>query len=355
MVGDGRPPGGLKPRALGLGLPSRRRVEDRGAAAGSGSAQRLGEERVHVAGAAPPPVDLGGPQRQVGTGEALDDLGRVGRESEPGHDLVADDRRRGGGAGEDARRRELGQDRPQLEVLRPEVVAPFADAVGLVHGDQGADQAAKERPEPGVAEPLGGDVGEGQPAGPELAEATPHLGRIEGRGKVRGGDAALLERANLVLHEGDERRDDQRGPAKQRGGELVGEALAAAGRGDEEQAPDGEQPLDRLPLPGTEVRMTQPTESGVEVEPAGFRDRLDLFRHPHRSLGACRVALGCHTSWSLARTRPNGRPDGCSSPAARQPFREGMPSSIARSSISRGVSSGAPARRARPEAPRAPR
>ena len=55
--------------------------------------------------------------------------------------------------------------------------------MGLVDGDQRADEPAQERSEPRVGEPLGGDVGEGQAAGRELAEAAPHLGgsRVEAR------------------------------------------------------------------------------------------------------------------------------------------------------------------------------
>ena len=129
--------------------------------------------------------------------------------------------------------------------------------MGLVDGDQRAGEAAQERAEARVGEPLGGDVGEGQAAGPELAEAAPHLGGIEGRGEVGGRDAARLESPDLVLHERDERRDDERGSAEQGRGELIDEALAAAGRSDEQEAPDGEQPLDRLSLAGTEARVAE--------------------------------------------------------------------------------------------------
>ena len=55
VIGGGRPAGRLEARALRLGLPPCRRVDDGGAAPRPGPAERLGEERVHLPGAAPPP------------------------------------------------------------------------------------------------------------------------------------------------------------------------------------------------------------------------------------------------------------------------------------------------------------
>ncbi len=63
----------------------------------------------------------------------------------------------------------------------------------------------QKRPKSRIGEPLGGDVGKGEAAGPELAEAASHLGGVEGRGQIGGRDAARLEGPHLILHERDER------------------------------------------------------------------------------------------------------------------------------------------------------
>ena len=75
--------------------------------------------------------------------------GVSGGQAEPREDLVADDRGRGGRAGEHARGREVGDQRADPEILRAEVVAPLADAVGLVHRDQRDADLVEHGPEAG--------------------------------------------------------------------------------------------------------------------------------------------------------------------------------------------------------------
>ncbi len=65
------------------------------------------------------------------------------------------------------------------------------------------------------------------------------------------------ELGGLVVHEGDERGDDQRRAAAGEGGELVAEALAGSGGHDEEDvAPGGGGFADHL-LVGAEVAVTE--------------------------------------------------------------------------------------------------
>ena len=71
------------------------------------------------------------------------------------------------------------------------------------------------------------------------------------------------ERLHLVLHEGDERRDDERQVVAHQGGQLVAQRLARAGRHDDEDVPrrraDGR--AHGLLLPGPEGLVA---EVGVE-------------------------------------------------------------------------------------------
>ena len=148
---------------------------------------------------------MAGAQREVGPGEAAEHLRRVGAEAEADEDLVADDRGGGRGAGEDARRAQLGEERADLQVVGPEVVAPLADAVGLVHGHERRRELRDERAEAGVGEPLGGDVGQLEGAGAQPREPLAHLVGGERRGEEGRGHAAGLERLDLVVHQRHER------------------------------------------------------------------------------------------------------------------------------------------------------
>ena len=88
--------------------------------------------------------------------------------------------------------------RGKLAVFRPKIMAPFADAMGLVNGEQidvpllQIGQKPGEQSEPAVVQP---------------AEPPARLLRIKRRVQKRGRDAARLQRIHLVLHQGYERRD----------------------------------------------------------------------------------------------------------------------------------------------------
>ena len=69
--------------------------------------------------------------------------------------------------------------------------------------------AAEERGGAGRGEPLGGHVEELQPARVEGGEGLLHLGAFGLGGERPGADAGGAERADLVAHERDQRRDDE--------------------------------------------------------------------------------------------------------------------------------------------------
>ena len=114
-------------------------------------------------------------QRQVRAREALQQLRRVGAEAEAHQDLVAHDRRRGRGAGQHEPRAQLGDEAADRQVLGPEVVAPLADAVGLVDRDERRAELEHQGPEARVGEPLRRDVGELEGPGPQPREPLAHL------------------------------------------------------------------------------------------------------------------------------------------------------------------------------------
>ena len=163
----------------------------------------------------------------VGAVEAAEEGARI-VQAEPRCDLAPG--RRIGGRGQ----RDPGHLGPalaqdgELQILRAEVVAPLRDAVRLVDREQRERELVEPGEETVAEEPLGRDVeqvdraGRGPRADPALL-----LGREAGVQEL-GADAELAQRRHLVLHQGDQRADDDRGAGAQQGRDLVAQRLAAA-------------------------------------------------------------------------------------------------------------------------------
>jgi len=157
-----------------------------------------------------------------------------------------------------------------LQVFRAKVVAPLAYAVGLVHGQQRHVRAPDGLEETFVGQPFRRNVQELQLPVPEPAQHVARLLRVQAGIVALGGDAARLQEVDLVLHQGDERRDHQRHAGQGQRGQLVAQALAAAGREDGQDASAFQQAGDGLGLAGA-----QGVEAEGIVEQAGY-DRRDL-------------------------------------------------------------------------------
>src|SRR5262249_2103283 len=103
-----------------------------------------------------------------------------------------------------------------------------------------------------------------------------------------GGDAAGLERIDLVLHQGDERADDDGGVAAQDGGGLVAERLAAAGGQDHDRVAAVEDGA-HGPFPQRPEGVVAPVTfddafEAVEVVRRGLRGHgPDLLQNPHHT------------------------------------------------------------------------
>jgi hypothetical protein len=191
---------------------------------------------------------------QVRPREAAEDLAvRARREAELRGDFGAHVGRRGGGAREHALRLQPIEQGADAQIVRPEVVPPLGDAVRFVDRDERRRPALERRDERVRGEALGRDVDERVLSPRERRLARAPLVEVERRGEVGRRDPARLERADLVLHQRDERREDERRPAEDRRGELVSERLSAARRRDDEGPPRlAEHRLDRLLLPRPE-------------------------------------------------------------------------------------------------------
>ena len=117
----------------------------------------------------------------------------------------------------------------EVAVVGAELVPPLRDAVRLVDGDERRVRLGQEAAEPGHGETLRRDV---QQLRPPLEDAALRVGGLLRRERavdVARADAVRVQRVHLVLHQRDQRRDDERGPVEHQRGELVAERLPAAG------------------------------------------------------------------------------------------------------------------------------
>ena len=141
----------------------------------------------------------------------------------------------GGGGERDARHPRVAfVQRRQLQVFRAEIVPPLRHAVRFVDGEQGELAGFAEGVEHGQGavehQPFGGDVDEVELAGEDRLFDRLRFTSVERRVEHGGTHAELGQCVDLVLHQRDQRRDDDGATRAQQRRNLVAEALAAAGR-----------------------------------------------------------------------------------------------------------------------------
>jgi hypothetical protein len=102
-------------------------------------------------------------------------------------------------------------------------------------------------------------------AASDASHALAHLPCLERRSQKGRRDAAGTKRAHLVLHQGDEWRDHQRGSRQERRRELVDQALAAPRRRHQQEPAGGKQRLDRLALAGAKAVVAEPAKAFLQA------------------------------------------------------------------------------------------
>ena len=245
MIGPGSQPGLDQPLGQFFGRALQRDVDDRRPrfALGQGGKELL--------------VALGGRDRRAEQGQIRPIKtradGAAGVDVEEAAD-IAQHLGRGGGR---QRQHPLGPaklgEAGQPQIIGPEVVAPFRNAVGLIDGEQRDRRPLDHLAETLVDEPFGGDVQQPQPARADLVHHGAVFVQVEGRIEPPRRDAAGRQGVDLVLHQGDQRRDDQRQARQHQGRQLVAERFAAAGGKDGRRRFAGQQMPDHLALSRFEV------------------------------------------------------------------------------------------------------
>ena len=201
---------------------------------------RAGDRKVEVGA-----VEAGGQAQGVPQAEQADDVladlfGRGGRERADGRAA-----------------RQPGQERRDLEIARAEILPPLRNAVRFVHRHKAHIQALAQGGETFGLQAFGRGVEDAERA----AERLLHKGAVGllvlAGMQAGGGDALLPQGGDLVLHERDQRRDDQRNAAEQHGRDLVAGRFARAGGHDGQHIPPGCQRVNDGLLPGAERAVAE--------------------------------------------------------------------------------------------------
>ena len=130
--------------------------------------------------------------------------------------------------------------------------------MGLVDGEDADRDIPQRLEEARRGEALRGHVEQAQLTGPGALDHLAVVGRVLlGVDQADPARCSLPERLDLVLHQGDQRRDDDREVVTEQGGQLVAERLSGAGGHNDQHVAALEGALDRLFLAGPE---------GVEAE-----------------------------------------------------------------------------------------
>ena len=158
-----------------------------------------------------------------------------------------------------------------------------------------------------LGEPLGGDVDQVELAG-EVCALDGGALRARLRGvQVGGAHAVGHQRVDLIVHEGDERAHDQAGAGPNQRGDLVDQALAAAGRHEHDRIAARDDLVDRFGLVAAERLVA---EDGVQrlgrrAEARGRGLRLDRGRGCRRT-GVRPASARRPAATPTSRTRPAG-------------------------------------------------
>ena len=144
------------------------------------------------------------------------------------------------------------------EVVGSEVVTPHADAVHLVDHDEADADRAELLDERRIAEPLGGRVQQSGSPGDDVIESASGLVCLErGVDERRCCSDLGRELIDLILHQRDQRRENERRLGAQHRGELVGERLAGSRRHQRERVAAVDGSAHDLFLAGSEVREAE--------------------------------------------------------------------------------------------------
>ena len=244
MIGAHRP--AVAPQRLGqlLGRGAGRRIDD--------TRPRIGGEQI---GKLPgQPVARMDGIADIGPVEARNDKAILGN-AELDEDILARMRIR---RRRQRQPRDIGkliEQRPQQPIVGAEIMPPFGHAMRLIDREQRDLRRAQQIAEPLAARPFRRDIEQVQFA---IAQPVLRLAPVGiDAGQAGGADADSGRCTQLVMHQRDQRRDDDAAAIERNGGQLIAKRLARAGRHDRQGRLPRHDPADHLFLHPAERREAE--------------------------------------------------------------------------------------------------
>jgi hypothetical protein len=196
---------------------------------------------------------------QVGPGEAGDEGFRL-VQGELLDDVAADPVGGRGRQGDRGRVAQQAAEIAELGIIGAKIMPPFADAVRFVDRQQPRPRRSNHVEEPPAAEPFGRNIDQPELPCCHTVKPVVLLGRGQGAVDEVRRQTQRLKLIDLILHQGDQGRDDQGQTVSGDGRQLVAEALPPSGGHYAKAVLPGQHRRNHLFLPSTEQRQTEPGE-----------------------------------------------------------------------------------------------
>ncbi|MPM89437.1 hypothetical protein SDC9_136546 [bioreactor metagenome] len=199
----------------------------------------------------------------------------------------------------------------QLQVFGAEVVPPLRDAVSFVDGEKRQLAGFVEGVEQGQGaleqQAFGRDVDEVEGAREHGLFDGLRFAPVEGRIEAGSLDAELGQGIDLILHQCDQRRDNDGAAGAEQGGNLVAEAFAAAGRHEDQGVAAAGDVGDDLGLLSAEGGVAEDVAQDVKGAGRGghaqlsgrMASRISVSPSQHRASprSSCQSARTQRSTW----------------------------------------------------------
>ncbi len=163
-------------------------------------------------------------QFQIGPRESRHELPRLAQ-AKVRQDIAAHFRRRRRGEGRDLGAAQRFEHLIEPEIIGPKIVAPHGEAMRFIHREKRDGALAERFQKRAAAEAFRRDVDQFELAPRQRPDPFPLLIRAERAVDQRRGNAAALERIDLVLHQRDQGRDDHGGSLEEQAREVGNRAI----------------------------------------------------------------------------------------------------------------------------------